>query len=236
MRLQGFKSAHTALVFNCEVSSNTIIVRKYQKIRLRTRFSHKIDPATFILKMYTLLGTFARQKKSRKEKFNRLEFTYDQFFMGRPGDRDMRPASEAKGFILVDKRNEETSIYLDTNQDGILNTESDLLIGLDVFERSLYKSKKGSLLATGSLKRMPDAIADLYEEDPDILDSLREELFVASNKKGRTLDLIPLLPLGPEREGLRPIWCTMDSAEVRDDEEWFQRWQGYCSDVGVELI
>ena len=186
--------------------------------------------------MYTLVGTFASQKKSKKRKFNRLGFTYDQFYMGRPGDRDMRPASEAKGFILVDKRKKETSIYLDTNQNGKLNKKSDLLIGLNVFERSLYQSKKGSLLATGSPKRMTDAFADLFEEDPDILDSLREEIFVVSNKRGRTLDLIPLLPLGPEREGLRPIWCTMDSAEVREDEEWFQRWQGYCSDVGVELV
>ena len=48
---------------------------------------------------------------------------------------------------------------------------------------------------------MTDAFADLYEEDPDILDSLREEIFVASNKNGKTLDLIPLLPLCPEREG-----------------------------------
>ena len=186
--------------------------------------------------MYTLVGTFASQKKSKKRKFNRLVFTYDQFYMGRPGDRDMRPASEAKGFILVDKRKKETSIYLDTNQNGKLNKKSDLLIGLNVFERSLYQSKKGSLLATGSPKRMTDAFADLYEEDPDILDSLREEIFVVSNKRGRTLDLIPLLPLGPEREGFRPIWCTMDSAEVREDEEWFQRWQGYCSDDGVELV
>ena len=88
--------------------------------------------------MYTLVGTFACQKKSKKRKFNRLVFTYDQFYMGRPGDRDMRPASEAKGFILVDKRKKETSIYLDTNQNGKLNKKSDLLIGLNVFERSLY--------------------------------------------------------------------------------------------------
>ena len=156
--------------------------------------------------------------------------------MGRPGDRDMRPASEATGFILVDRRSKETSIYLDSNQDGKLNKDSDLLIGLDVYEKSLYKSKKGSLLATGSPKRMTDAFADLYEEDPDILDSMREEIFVASNKKGKTLDVMSLLPLGPEREGLQPVLCTMDSAVVRDDNEWFQRWQGYCSDVGVELI
>ena len=110
------------------------------------------------------------------------------------------------------------------------------MIGSSGFEKSLYQSKKGSLIATDNAKRMTDAFADLYEEDPDILDSLREEIFVVSNKRGRTLDLIPLLPLGPEREGLRPIWCTMDSAEVREDEEWFQRWQGYCSDVGVELV
>ena len=186
--------------------------------------------------MYTLIGTFSRQKKSKKNRFNRLEFTYDQFYMGRPGDRDMRPASEATGFILVDRRSKETSIYLDSNQDGKLNKDSDLLIGLDVYEKSLYKSKKGSLLATGSPKRMTDAFADLYEEDPDILDSMREEIFVASNKKGKTLDVMSLLPLGPEREGLQPVLCTMDSAVVRDDNEWFQRWQGYCSDVGVELI
>ena len=186
--------------------------------------------------MYTLIGTFSRQKKSKKNRFNRLEFTFDQFYMGRPGDRDMRPASEATGFILVDRRSKETSIYLDSNQDGKLNKDSDLLIGLDVYEKSLYKSKKGSLLATGSPKRMTDAFADLYEEDPDILDSMREEIFVASNKKGKTLDVMSLLPLGPEREGLQPVLCTMDSAVVRDDNEWFQRWQGYCSDVGVELI
>jgi len=187
--------------------------------------------------MYTLVGSFLRQKKGNKKKFNRLEFTFNQYFMGRPdGEEDMYPASEAKGFILVDKRNKETSIYLDTNQDGLLNTESDLLIGSGGFERSLYKSKKGSLIATNGAKRMTDAFADLYEEDPDILDSLREEIFVASNKKGKTLAVMSLQPLGPEREGLRPVLCTMDSAKVRDDEEWFQRWQGYCSDVGVELI
>ena len=187
--------------------------------------------------MFTLTGTFSRQKKSKKNRFNRLEFTYDQFYRSRPGgDRDMRPASEATGFILVDRRSKETSIYLDSNQDGKLNKDSDLLIGLDVYEKSLYKAKKGSLLATGAPNRMTDAFADLYEEDPDILDSLRSEIFVVSNKRGRTLDLIPLLPLGPEREGLRPIWCTMDPAVVREDEGWFQHWQGYCSDVGVEVI
>ena len=110
------------------------------------------------------------------------------------------------------------------------------MIGSSGFEKSLYQSKKGSLIATDNAKRMTDAFADLYEEDPDILDSLREEIFVASNKNRKTLDLIPLLPLGPEREGLRPVLCTMDSGKVSEDEGWFQRWQGYCSDVGVELV
>ena len=65
--------------------------------------------------MYTLVGTFASQK-SKKWKFNRLEFTFDQYFMGRPDEgEDMSPASEAKGFMLVDRRSKETSFYLDTN-------------------------------------------------------------------------------------------------------------------------
>ena len=66
--------------------------------------------------MYTLIGTFTKQKKCKKKKFNRLVFTFDQYFMGRPDEEeDMSPASEAKGFMLVDRRSKETSFYLDTN-------------------------------------------------------------------------------------------------------------------------
>ena len=70
--------------------------------------------------MYTLLGTFDQQKKSKKKKFARLELTFDEFYIG-PDREDMLPASEAKGFLLVDNKDKQTSFYLDTNGNGKLN-------------------------------------------------------------------------------------------------------------------
>ena len=89
--------------------------------------------------MFTTLGEFKRQKKSKKKGFARYEFTFDELYVGR-GMENADPASEAKGFVLVDKKNRSTSIYLDTNENGKLNKRKDLLIASDDgFKQMLYK-------------------------------------------------------------------------------------------------
>ena len=85
-----------------------------------------------------------------------------KFYIG-PDREDMFPASEAKGFLLVDKKEKQTSFYLETNGNGKLNKKKDLLITTDGFEKALYKSKKGSLHATNSQEAMIDALTGLSE-------------------------------------------------------------------------
>ena len=72
----------------------------------------------------------------------RYEFTFDELYVGR-GMENADPASEAKGFVLVDKKNRSTSIYLDTNENGKLNKRKDLLIASDDgFNRCYIKNKE----------------------------------------------------------------------------------------------
>ena len=76
----------------------------------------------------------------------RYEFTFDELYVGR-GMENADPASEAKGFVLVDKKNRSTSIYLDTNENGKLNKGKDLLIASDDgFKKTLYKKRKAIFL------------------------------------------------------------------------------------------
>ena len=96
--------------------------------------------------MFTTLGEFKRQKKSKKKGFVRHAFTFEELYVGR-GMEDADPASEAKGFVLVDKKNQSTSVYLDTNENGKLNKGKDLLIASDDgFKKTLYKKRKAIFL------------------------------------------------------------------------------------------
>ena len=89
--------------------------------------------------MYTTFGAFKLQKNSNKKKFTRFELTFDEFYIG--DQEDMLPASEAKGLLLVDKKDKQTSFYLDINGNGKLNKKRDLLIATDGYEKALYKSE-----------------------------------------------------------------------------------------------
>ena len=183
--------------------------------------------------MYTLLGTFDQQKKSKKKKFARFELAFDEFYIG-PDREDMFPASEAKGFLLVDKKDRQTSFYLDTNGNGKLNKKKDLLITTDGFEKALYKSKKGSLHATNSQEAMIDALTGLIGgPPPEELNFEIETGLIVTNKKGKTIDFLPLEPGG---EGLSPIMCMMNPQLVQESEEMFERWQNRCAETGFELV
>ena len=89
--------------------------------------------------MFTFYGTFERQKKNKKKQYARLKFTLDEFYLDM---NDTESAGQAKGFILVDKQRQTTSVYLDINGNGKLNKKKDLLIGSEDFEKSLYKAKR----------------------------------------------------------------------------------------------
>ena len=65
----------------------------------------------------------------------------DEFYVN-PEMDDTESAGQAKGFILVDKKRQTTSVYLDINGNGKLNKKKDLLIGSEDFEKSLYKAKR----------------------------------------------------------------------------------------------
>ena len=94
--------------------------------------------------MFTTLGKFKRQKKSKKKGFVRHELTFDELYVGR-GMEGADPASEAKGFVLVDKKNRSTSVYLDTNENDRLSKGKDLLIASDDgFKKTLYKKERRS--------------------------------------------------------------------------------------------
>ena len=120
---------------------------------------------------------------------------------------DTESAGQAKGFILVDKQRQTTSVYLDINGNGKLNKKKDLLIGSEDFEKSLYKAKRGNLHGTNNDRAMRNAQNELYGEDGDF------EIgngFIFSNNKGRTVDTILL-------DEPRALVCMMDPRIVDDE-------------------
>ena len=181
--------------------------------------------------MFTTLGKFKRQNKSKKKGFVRHEFTFDELYVFR-GMEDADPASEAKGFVLVDKKNRLTSVYLDTNGNGKLNKGKDLLIASDDgFEKTLYKTKKGDLLATNSEEAMLEAMSDLFGGLPGTFEFIYETGMIFTSKKGKTLDFVPLSVQGGSRleDGLFPIHCSMDPQFISENLEL----QTDCASLGL---
>ena len=181
--------------------------------------------------MFTTLGEFKRQKKSKKKGFVRHEFTFDELYVFR-GMEDADPASEAKGFVLVDKKNRLTSVYLDTNGNGKLNKGKDLLIASDDgFEKTLYKKKKGDLLATNSEEAMLGAMSDLFGGLPGTFEFIYDTGMIFNSKKGKTLDFVPLSVQGGSRleDGLFPIHCSMDPQFISENLEL----QTDCASLGL---
>ena len=168
--------------------------------------------------MFTFYGTFERQKKNKKKQYARLKFTLDEFYLDM---NDTESAGQAKGFILVDKQRQTTSVYLDINGNGKLNKKKDLLIGSEDFVKSLYKAKRGNLHGTNNDRAMRNAQNELYGEDGDF------EIgngFIFSNNKGRTVDTILL-------DEPRALVCMMDPRIV-DDE-----FRNNCNaEYGMELF
>ena len=161
----------------------------------------------------------------------RYEFTFDELYVGR-GMENADPASEAKGFVLVDKKNRSTSIYLDTNENGKLNKRKDLLIASDDgFKKTLYKKKKGDLLATNSEEAMLGAMSDLFGSLPDTFEFIYDTGMIFSSKKGKTLDFMPLSVQGESRleDGLLPIHCSMDPQIASNNLEF----QTDCASLGL---
>ena len=181
--------------------------------------------------MFTTLGEFKRQKKSKKKGFVRHEFTFDELYVFR-GMEDADPASEAKGFVLVDKKNRLTSVYLDTNENGKLNKGKDLLIASDDgFEKTLYKTKKGDLLATNSEELMRVAMSDLFGGLPGTFEFIYDTGMIFTSKKGKTLDFVPLSVQGGSQleDGLLPIHCSMDPQIASENLEF----QTVCASLGL---
>ena len=181
--------------------------------------------------MFTTLGEFKRQKKSKKKGFVRHEFTFDELYVFREME-DADPASEAKGFVLVDKKNRLTSVYLDTNGNGKLNKGKDLLIASDDgFEKTLYKTKKGDLLATNSEEAMLGAMSDLFGGLPGTFEFIYDTGMIFTSKKGKTLDFVPLSVQGGSRleDGLFPIHCSMDPQFISEHLEL----QTDCASLGL---
>ena len=181
--------------------------------------------------MFTTLGEFKRQKKSKKKGFVRHEFTFDELYVFREME-DADPASEAKGFVLVDKKNRLTSVYLDTNGNGKLNKGKDLLIASDDgFEKTLYKTKKGDLLATNSEEAMLGAMSDLFGGLPGTFEFIYDTGMIFTSKKGKTLDFVPLSVQGGSRleDGLFPIHCSMDPQFISENLEL----QIDCASLGL---
>ena len=174
--------------------------------------------------MFTFFGTFERQKKSKKKEFVRHEFTFDEFYVNLELE-DTESAAQTKGFILVDKLRQTTSVYLDVNGNGKLNKSKDLLIGSDVFEKALYKKKKGTIHGTNNEDTIELAEMEVYGEIyGEVGDDRMENGFVFNNKNGRPIDIIRM-------ETLHPCICMMDP-RIADDE-----FRENCNtSYGMELV
>ena len=184
--------------------------------------------------MYTILGVYNRQKrkKNNKKDFVIHEVKFDELYIGEM--ENLLPANEAKGLLLVDKKDRRTSFYLDADGNGKLSKKYDFFVASDPFEKALYKSKKGSVHATNSDEAMIDALTGLIGGPPSAGISLdANEGVIITNKQGSTIDLLALQPGG---EGLSPVMCMMNPQLVKENENTFERWQNRCLETGFELF
>ena len=81
---------------------------------------------------------------------------------------------------------------------------------------------------------MIDALTGLIGgPPPEELNFEIETGLIVTNKKGKTIDFLPLEPGG---EGLSPIMCMMNPQLVQESAEMFERWQNRCAETGFELV
>jgi hypothetical protein len=104
------------------------------------------------------------------------------------------------------------SLYLDTNGNEKLN-KKDLLIATGGFKQSLYKKKKGDLLATNREEAMFEAMSDLLSTPPlEDFNFVYNTGTIFTNRKGKIPDFIPLSEEGNsiDKIELVPIICSME--------------------------
>lgn len=103
-----------------------------------------------------------------------------------------------------------TSLYLDTNGNEKLN-KKDLLIATGGFKQSLYKKKKGDLLATNREEAMFEAMSDLLSTPPpEDFNFVYNTGTIFTNKKGKH----PISSLCP-RKGIASTkldWSLLSAA------------------------
>ena len=193
-----------------------------------------------LFSMFTTIGTFERAKKKKKKQFARFNVSFDELYMEGRLDQpippveelaDMLPNSVAQGFLLADKKAGVTSFYLDSNGNGKLNKKKDLLISTTSFDKTLYKTRRGDVLATNNQVAMIDALTDVIGVPPSDGSSLVIDAgLIVSNDEGKAIDF---LPLDPAEEKLLPIHCMMDpQGSFYTEDNWFEP---FCADLGVEL-
>ena len=191
--------------------------------------------------MITTLGTFKLAQKKKKKKFARFDVSFDELYMDGVLDEpippveeldSMLPSSVAQGFLLADKKAGVTSFYLDSNNNGKLNKKKDLLISTTSFDATLYKAKRGNVLATDNQVAMIDALTEVIGAPPSDGASLVIEAgLIVSNRKGKAIDFLSLHPL---EDKLLPIHCMMGpQGAFYTEDNWFEP---FCAeDFGLDL-
>ena len=180
--------------------------------------------------MFTTFGTFKLAKKKKKKQFSRFDVSFDELYMEGRLDEPIPPVEElvsmlpstvAQGFLLADKKAGVTSFYLDSNNNGKLNKKKDLLISTTSFDASLYKKKRGNVLATNNQVAMVDALTEVIGAPPSDGSSLVIDAgLIVSNRKGKAIDFLSLHPL---EDKLLPIHCMMGpQGAFYTEDNWFE--------------
>ena len=191
--------------------------------------------------MFTTLGTFKLAKKKKKKQFSRFDVSFDELYMEGRLDEPIPPVEElvsmlpstvAQGFLLADKKAGVTSFYLDSNNNGKLNKKKDLLISTTSFDASLYKKKRGNVLATNNQVAMVDALTEVIGAPPSDGSSLVIDAgLIVSNRKGKAIDFLSLHPL---EDKLLPIHCMMGpQGAFYTEDNWFEPF--WAEEFGLDL-
>ena len=227
-------SRHPDLGLRCFLA-NVAISDRY----LTRHKSKAIFPKESKSKVFTALGTFKLQKKSRKRGNKLYKFTFDELHADKTLE-DAIPAKKVKGFVHIDKKWSLTTLFIDTNGNGKLDKgRKDLLIGAyGDYEKSFYKSKRGKLHATNNEESISEALSNLFGgPPPEECDCIYNTGIIFTDKRGKTLDFIPLSEQGDniDVDGLRSIVCSMKPVYTQENAGNFQSLKNDCGILGIDI-
>ena len=113
-----------------------------------------------------------------------------------------------------------------------MKKKKDLLISTTSFDATLYKAKRGNVLATNNQVAMIDALTEVIGAPPSDGASLVIEAgLIVSNRKGKAIDFLSLHPL---EDKLLPIHCMMGpQGAFYTEDNWFEP---FCAEgFGLDL-